>query len=73
MSNFKRRENLPEFASKVYDLWIASGLSGIEIAEKLGIPKRTFEGWRSGSREPTELMKKIIIEKLEKIVSEKKA
>lgn len=50
----------------------AAGLTQKEMADLLGIPKRTIEDWDSGKAMPPEWAERLIVEKLEAIEKEKK-
>ena len=41
-----------------------SGLTQAQMAEELGIPKRTIENWESGTRTAPEYVERLIVEKL---------
>ncbi len=40
------------------------GISQRRMSDLLGIPVRTIENWDSGSRQPTEWVKNLVIDKL---------
>ena len=40
-----------------------SGLTQAQMAEELGIPKRTIENWESGTRTAPEYVERLIVEK----------
>ena len=44
----------------IRDVWKASGLTQVKLAEKLMVPKRTIEEWVSGRRCPAEYVKFLI-------------
>lgn len=44
-----------------------SGLTQAQMAEELGIPKRTIENWESGTRTAPEYVERLIVEKLRTI------
>ncbi len=45
----------------------ALGWSQSRLAKEFGIPKRTYESWEMGDRNPPEYVKKLIIEKLKRM------
>lgn len=58
--------------SIIRDKRIAAGLTQQQMADLFEMPKRTIENWEYGSRKPAQWIEKLVIEKLEKIVEEKK-
>lgn len=50
----------------------AAGLSQQGVTDALGIPKRTLQDWESGKRTPPGWAEALVIEKLEKLVQDKK-
>ncbi|HIU79208.1 MAG TPA: helix-turn-helix domain-containing protein [Candidatus Avilachnospira avicola] len=49
-----------------------AGLTQAELAEWLGIPKRTIENWEQGSRKPSPWLEKLLIEKISRDAAEYK-
>ena len=49
-----------------------AGLTQAELAEWLGIPKRTIENWEQGSRKLSPWLEKLLIEKISRDVAEYK-
>lgn len=50
-----------------------SGLSQIEMAKVLEIPRRTIEEWEANRRKPPIYVEKLVVEKLLKIAEENNA
>ena len=48
------------------------GMSMKDISEKLEIPYRTWQDWEAGRREPAEWTMNLLLEKLERMVEERK-
>ena len=47
-----------------------TGLSQIEMAKALEIPRRTIEDWEASRRKPPAYVEKLIIRELERIATE---
>jgi DNA-binding XRE family transcriptional regulator len=48
------------------------GMTQQQLADTLGIPKRTIENWEGGVRTPPEWVMKLVLEKMESMKGEKK-
>ena len=49
----------------------AAGLTQKGIAEKYKIPSRTIEAWEMGERTPPEYVQRLMLEAIERLISEK--
>lgn len=47
------------------------GMTQQQLADSLGIPKRTIENWEGGVRTPPEWAMKLVLEKMESMKGEK--
>lgn len=59
-------------AGKIEEARCALGMSRAEMSRQFEIPLRTLENWDSGSRQCPAWAEKLIIEKLDRMLAEKK-
>ena len=53
----------PQFCEKIKEIRLDAGLTIVEAAETLGIPKRTYENWEGKIAEPPSYVKEWVISK----------
>ena len=53
----------PRFCEKIKEIRLDAGLTIVEAAETLGIPKRTYENWEGKIAEPPSYVKEWVISK----------
>lgn len=53
--------------SKIKEARINANLTQAQMAERMGIPKRTIEDWDSGKSSPPEYVERLVIAELERI------
>lgn len=56
--------------SKLKETRVSLGLTQKQVAEMLGIPKRTIENWEGGQRKCPDYVERLIIEKLQRMKEE---
>ena len=56
--------------SKIKETRISLGLTQKQLAEMLGIPKRTIENWEGGVNKCPDYVERLIIEKLQRMKEE---
>ena len=56
--------------SKIKETRTSLGLTQKQLAEMLGIPKRTIENWEGGQRKCPDYVERLIIEKLQRMKEE---
>ena len=53
--------------SKIKEARIKANLTQAQMAERMGIPKRTIEDWDSGKSSPPEYVERLVIAELKRI------
>lgn len=56
--------------SKLKETRVSLGFTQKQVAEMLGIPKRTIENWEGGVNKCPDYVERLIIEKLQRIKEE---
>lgn len=59
------------FAEKFKEARKAAGLTQQGLQDKTGIPRRTAQDWEAGKMEPPEWGQNLVLEKLERLKTEK--
>lgn len=55
------------FRGELYEAYKATGLSQRALAEAIGVPRRTFEDWLTGSRTPTRITQEAVLSKIKSL------